>query len=140
MTEPATMIEPNQAEVFGGIVPYLVLSDASAAAAFYQQAFGARELCRYPPDDQGRYMHIHLHVNGGSLMLCDPFPDHGYPYQAPQDYSLHMRVADVDASWQRAVDAGAEVLQPLQKMFWGDRYGELRDPFGVLWSIAAPDA
>jgi uncharacterized glyoxalase superfamily protein PhnB len=51
---------------------------------------------------------------------------------------LHLQVDDVDAWWQRAVDAGAEIVLPLQKMFWGDRYGQLRDPFGVLWSMSQP--
>ncbi len=54
-------------------------------------------------------------------------------------YTLHMKVDDVDFWWKRAVDAGAEVVLPLQRMFWGDRYGQLRDPFGVLWSMGQPD-
>ena len=60
--------------VLGGVVPFLNVSNAGAAADFYVRAFGAREVFRYPPDEQGRTMHIHLHVNGGSLMLSDPFP------------------------------------------------------------------
>lgn len=132
--------ETAAAPVLGGVFPYLAVSDASAAAAFYVAAFGAREVFRHPPDEQGRTMHIHLHVNGGSLMLSDPFPEHGYPQQPPQGYTLHMRVDDVDAWWRRAVDAGAEVALPLQRMFWGERYGQLRDRFGVDWSLSAPDA
>jgi PhnB protein len=128
-----------EVEVKGGIAPYLSVSDASKAAEFYVKAFGATEAFRYPPDDKGRYLHIHLYVNGGSLMLSDPFPDHGHPHQPAQDYTLHMRVDDVDAWWKRAVDAGAEVVLPLQRMFWGDRYGQLRDPFGVLWSMGMRD-
>lgn len=125
--------------VKGGVVPYLSVRDAAAAADFYIKAFGATEAFRYPPDDKGRYLHIHLYVNGGSLMLADPFPDHGHPHQPAQGYTLHMKVDDVDAWWKRAVDAGAEVVLPLQRMFWGDRYGQLRDPFGVLWSMGMPD-
>ena len=128
-----------EVEVKGGIAPYLSVSDASKAAEFYVKAFGAKEAFRYPPDEKGRYLHIHLYINGGSLMLCDPFPDHGHPLQAAQGYTLHMRVDDVDAWWKRAVDAGAEVVLPLQRMFWGDRYGQLRDPFGVLWSMGMRD-
>jgi uncharacterized glyoxalase superfamily protein PhnB len=130
---------PPPVEVKGGVVPYLSVSDAAAAADFYIKAFGATEAFRYPPDDKGRYMHIHLYVNGGSLMLCDPFPEHGHPHKAAEGYTLHMKVDDVDAWWKRAVDAGAEVVLPLQRMFWGDRYGQLRDPFGVLWSMGMPD-
>jgi len=90
-----------------------------------------------PPDDQGRTMHIHLHINGGSVMLSDPYPEHGHPLQPPQAFTLHLQVNDVDAWWGRAVAAGAEVKIPLQLMFWGDRYGQLCDPFGVTWSLAA---
>jgi uncharacterized glyoxalase superfamily protein PhnB len=128
-----------EVEVKGGLAPYLNVSDASKAAEFYVKAFGAEEAFRYPPDDKGRYLHIHLYINGGSLMLADPFPDHGHPHQPAQGYTLHMRVDDVDAWWKRAVDAGAEVVLPLQRMFWGDRYGQLRDPFGVLWSMGMRD-
>jgi PhnB protein len=125
----------TQPEVLGGIVPYLSLDGASRAAEFYASAFGAHEVFRYPTDDKGRTMHIHLHLNGGSLMLSDAYPEHGHPHQAAQGYTLHLKVDDVDSWWQRAVAAGAEVVLPLQKMFWGDRYGQLRDPFGVLWSM-----
>jgi uncharacterized glyoxalase superfamily protein PhnB len=90
-----------------------------------------------PLDAQGRTMHIHLYINGGSVMLSDPYPEHGHPLQAPQAFTLHLQVDDVDAWWERAVQAGAEVRLPLQLMFWGDRYGQLSDPFGVTWSLAA---
>ena len=135
MTTAAAAPTP-QPQVLGGIVPYLSLDGASRAAAFYEEAFGAREVFRHPTDDQGRSMHIHLYLNGGSLMLADPFPEHGHPHQPAQGYTLHLKVDDVDTWWQRAVAAGAEVVLPLQKMFWGDRYGQVRDPFGVLWSMA----
>jgi len=135
MTTAAAAHTP-QPQVLGGIVPYLSLDGASRAAAFYAKAFGAREVFRHPTDDQGRSMHIHLYLNGGSLMLADPFPEHGHPHQPAQGYTLHLKVDDVDTWWQRAVAAGAEVVLPLQKMFWGDRYGQVRDPFGVLWSMA----
>jgi uncharacterized glyoxalase superfamily protein PhnB len=124
----------------GGVVPYLNVSNAAAAADFYVKAFGAQEMLRYPPDEKGRTMHIHLHLNGGSLMLSDPFPEHGCSTTEPQGYSLLIPVKDIDAAFQRAVDAGATVIMPVQKMFWGDRYGQLRDPFGVTWAMNAPDA
>src|SRR5262245_30556381 len=124
---------------FGGIVPYLTLDGASRAVEFYLKAFGAREVFRYPTDAQGRTMHIHLYLNGGSLMLGDAYPEHGHPHQPAQGYTLHLKVDDVDRWWQRALEAGAEVVLPLQLMFWGDRYGQVRDPFGVLWSMAQPN-
>ncbi|HJZ31190.1 MAG TPA: VOC family protein [Hyphomicrobiaceae bacterium] len=128
----------KQPDVLGGIVPYLLLDGASKAAEFYGRAFGAREVFRHPNDDKGRTMHIHLYINGGSLMLSDAYPEHGHPHKPAQGYTLHLKVDDVDSWWQRAVDAGAEVVLPLQKMFWGDRYGQLKDPFGVLWSMGQP--
>jgi PhnB protein len=138
MATAATSVEAASAQVLGGIVPYLELDGASKAAAFYAEAFAAREVFRYPTDEEGRTMHIHLHINGGSLMLSDPYPEHGHPHKPAQGYTLHLKVDDVDAWWQRAVAAGVEVAVPLQKMFWGDRYGQLRDPFGVLWSMGQP--
>jgi uncharacterized glyoxalase superfamily protein PhnB len=129
-----------QPEVLGGVVPYLCLDGATKAAAFYRKAFGATEAFAMPPDDQGRTMHVHLYINGGSLMLSDPYPEHGCGYEPAKGYTLHMRPDDLDAWWKRAVDAGCDVVLPLQKMFWGERYGQLRDPFGVLWSMSRPDA
>lgn len=125
-------------QVLGGVAPYLTVEGASRASEFYQRAFGATEVARHPVDDKGRTMHIHLYVNGGSLMLSDPYPEHGHPFRTPQAFTLHLHVTNVDAWWKRAVDAGAEIVLPLQVMFWGDRYGQLRDPFGVLWSLAEP--
>ncbi|MFO1057849.1 MAG: VOC family protein [Dongiaceae bacterium] len=128
----------QQPQVLGGVVPYLMVEGAIKASGFYERAFGAREVGRHPPDAQGRTMHVHLHLNGGSLMLSDPFPEHGHPLQPPQAFSLLLKVDDVEALWQRAVAAGAEVVMPLADMFWGDRYGQLRDPFGIVWGLAAP--
>jgi PhnB protein len=138
----ASNSEPTQQqaampEILSGVVPYLEVKGASAAAEFYGKAFGAREVYRQSVDEQGRTMHIHLYINGGSVMLSDAFPEHGHPHREPQGYTLHMKVDDGDRWWQRAVDAGATIVLPLQLMFWGERYGQLRDPFGVLWSISA---
>ena len=123
-------------QVLGGVAPYLGVSNAGEAAAFYVKALGANEVMRMPPDDKGRYMHIHLVINGGSLMLADAFPDHGHPLETPGAFTLHLQVDDADAWWKRAVDAGAESLMPVTDMFWGDRYGQFIDPFGQVWSVA----
>jgi PhnB protein len=133
-SDPAT---PAPA-VLGGIIPYLSVNGASAAAAFYQRAFSAVEVARHPPDEQGRTMHIHLHINGSSLMLSDAYPEYGHPLEKPQAFNLTLQVNDIDRWWDRAIAAGAESVLPVQKMFWGDRYGQLRDPFGVLWSMNEP--
>ena len=133
---PAAVME--QPPVLGGVVPYLAVDGASKASEFYQKAFGATVAAAIPPDESGRTMHIHLRINGGSVMLSDPYPEYGHPLNAPQAFNLHMQVDDVDAWWSRAVQAGAEIVLPLQEMFWGDRYGQLRDPFGVVWAMGAP--
>ncbi len=140
MPEQAKSPDPGHGgavEVLGGVTPYLQLDGAGKAADFYVKAFDAMEMMRMPPDEKGRYMHIHLYLNGGSLMLCDPFAEHGYPDVKPHGYTLHLQVDDVDPAWKRAVDAGCEVVVPVQRMFWGHRYGVVRDPFGVMWSIAS---
>ncbi|HTJ25344.1 MAG TPA: VOC family protein [Candidatus Limnocylindria bacterium] len=130
--------ETLAAEVKGGAVPYLQVDGAMKAADFYERAFGAQRVAFYPPDEAGRTMHVHLYVNGGSVMLTDPYPEHGYPLEKPQGFNVLLEVDDIDAWWKRAVDAGATVVTPLSEMFWGARYGQLRDPFGVLWSMNQP--
>jgi PhnB protein len=128
----------SPAQVLGGVIPYLQLDGATKAAEFYERAFGATVVARHPVDEKGRTMHIHLHINGTSVMLSDPYPDYGHPLEKPQAFNLTLQVKDIDAWWERAVAAGATVVMPIEKMFWGDRYGQLRDPFGVLWSMNQP--
>jgi uncharacterized glyoxalase superfamily protein PhnB len=110
-------------------------------AYVWQKLIRARNeltVSRVPVDEKGRTMHVHLYINGGSLMMSDPYPEHGHPFQTPQGITIHMKVDDVDASWKRAVDAGCTVTMELADMFWGDRYGQLKDPFGFHWSMGAP--
>ena len=124
----------------GGVTPHITIRDRKAAEAieFYKKAFGAEEQMRHPTDD-GRLMHAHLKINGGSLMLHDDFPEHmGGPAQPSASLVLHLDVPDADAAWKRALDAGAEVRFELADQFWGDRYGQVKDPFGFIWSIGAP--
>ena len=128
--------QPALPPVVGGIVPYLSPSNANAAADFYVKAFAAENIYRIEPDEQGRTMHIHLRINGNSLMLSDAYPEHGYPAEKPAAFTLHLQVDDVDAWFDRAIAAGCESLLPVQLMFWGDRYGQLKDPYGFSWSIA----
>ena len=124
----------------GGITPHITIRDRKAPDAidFYKKAFGAEELMRHPTDD-GRLMHASLKMNDGYLMLNDDFPEHmGGPAQPAASFVLHLSVPDADAAWKRALDAGAEVRFELADQFWGDRYGQLKDPFGFIWSIGAP--
>jgi uncharacterized glyoxalase superfamily protein PhnB len=121
--------------VKGGVVPYLIVDGAMKAADFYQRAFGAETVFAHPVDDKGRTMHVHLYINGSSVMLSDAFPEHGCAFETPQGFNVTLPVDDIDARFQRAVEAGATVVMPVADMFWGDRYGQLRDPFGVLWAM-----
>ena len=131
----ATPIEAGQQTITGGVAPYLNVDGAIKAADFYVRAFGADDVARIPPDDKGRSMHCHVRINGGSVMISDFYPEHGHPFAAPQAFTLHLQVEDFDAWWNRATAAGAQVVQAPHDAFWGDRYGMLKDPFGVTWSI-----
>lgn len=126
----------------GGLTPHLTIRDnkGTEAVAFYQRAFAAKEVGRHLADDGKRLMHAHLHVNGASLMLHDDFPEHNGNTAAspPASVVLHLQVDDADAWWDRAVKAGAEITFPLADQFWGDRYGQVKDPFGHTWSIGCP--
>ena len=124
--------------VRGGVAPYLMIDGAAKAADFYKRALGAEEAYRYPVDDKGRTMHIHLYINGGSVMLSDFYPEHGFSPEKPQAFNLGLSIKDVDAWWKRIVDAGGTIVMPLEKQFWGDRYGQVRDPFGITWALFTP--
>jgi PhnB protein len=124
--------------VKNGLLPYVTVDGALKAAEFYTRAFSAEQAFVVPPDEQGRTMHVHLYINGSSLMLSDAYPEHGHPFKTHQGFSLQLVVDDIDIWWERAVAAGVEVVMPVERMFWGDRYGQLRDPFGVLWAMNEP--
>lgn len=122
--------------VYGGIAPYLMMQDAKKASQFYQDNFGAVELREPHLDDKGRVLNLQLKVNGASLMLMDPMDDYGYPFQPFQGFTLHMQLNDgIEAFWEKAVAAGCQVEMPLGPQFWGDTYGQFKDPFGVSWSV-----
>ena len=123
----------------GGITAYLTVEGAQKVAAFYEKAFDGKIVASMPPDEKGRTMHVHLYINGASVMLSDAYPEQGHPYVAPGGYSLVLNVdSDIDAKYQRAVDAGCTATMPPSDMFWGDRYGQLKDPFGVTWAMNQP--
>ena len=126
----------------GGVTPYLTIRErrGAQAADWYVRALGAEELDRKPAEDGVRLIHCHLRINGGHVMLSDDFPEyHGLvDAPSPSGVTLHLQVDDPDAWWTRATAAGAEVRMELADQFWGDRYGQLRDPFGHMWSIGGP--
>lgn len=124
-----------------GVAPHLTIPSRGGQAAieFYTRAFGAQELIRHLAEDGERLMHAHLRINGGSVLLNDEFPEWtGQQDVQPAGFTIHLQVDDADEWWSRAMIAGAEPLMPLADQFWGDRYGQLRDPFGHKWSIGSP--
>jgi PhnB protein len=129
---------------YHSITPYLTCRDAERAIEFYQQAFGARLKgggVMKGPD--GKVMHAELVIGDSVIMLADEYPAFGSV--SPQSIGgsatgLHIYVEDVDSAFDRAVKAGAIVEMPVGDMFWGDRYGKLKDPFGHKWSIATHTA
>jgi PhnB protein len=120
------------------VTPHLVIKGAAKAIDFYTRAFGAREHGRMDGPG-GSVGHAELQIGDSLIYLADEWP--GAPAQSPQSLKgssvvVHLYVEDVDAAFQRALGAGATVAQPLMDMFWGDRFGQVRDPFGHLWSLA----
>ena len=122
----------------GGVIAYLNVEGAQKASEFYQKAFGATQAHIYPPDEQGRTMHVHLYIHDGSVMLSDPFPEHGCGYEPVKGVSLMFPVDDVDAWFDRAVKTGCTGNMPPADMFWGDRYAQVKDPFNVTWAMVGP--
>src|SRR5215207_3386377 len=133
LTQTKPLAEPKQT-----ITPHLVVRGAATASKWYQQALGAEERGRVPVPG-GRFLQIELRFGDSTVMIADEFPDLGVvsPLSVGGTVgALAIRTDDVDALWQRAVQAGAEVSRPLQEVFWGDRHGEIFDPFGHRWALA----
>ena len=120
------------------ITAHIVVQGAERAAAFYRDAFGAEELSRIPTPD-GRLMSVQLRIGDSVLHVADEFPEMGVlapPTIGGTPVVLALDVADADGVFAQAMAAGAAVRQPLADMFWGDRHGQLEDPFGHRWNIA----
>ncbi len=120
------------------ITPHLVCAGAAEAIDWYVRALGAVELMRLPAPD-GKLMHASLRIGNSTIMLNDEAPEWGA--MGPKSLggspvTLHYYVENVDAAFQRAVDAGATSKMAPEDMFWGDRYGVLIDPWGHSWSMA----
>jgi PhnB protein len=121
------------------VTPYLTVNDGARALDFYARAFGARETVRMPGPG-GKVMHAEFRVGDSLVMLSDEFPGMSTS-KAPTTLggttgSLFLYVKDVDSAFTKAVAAGCTSLMPPTDMFWGDRFGKLRDPFGNEWSMA----
>lgn len=120
------------------VTPHLICAGAAAAIEFYKKAFNATEKSRLPGPN-GRLMHGAVQIGDSTVMLVDEMPEHGA--LGPKalkgtPVTIHLYVPDVDAFTAQAVRAGAKLTMPVADMFWGDRYGQLEDPFGHRWSVA----
>ncbi len=121
------------------VTPYLIVDGAAKAIEFYKKALGAEERFRLPGPGGG-VMHAEIQIGDSVIMLSDANPAWGA--KSPKAYggsptSLMLYVTDVDSAYKKAVDAGAEGMEPPTDMFWGDRMGRISDPFGHQWSIAS---
>ncbi len=130
-------------DVVPALSPYLTVGDAAAAIDFYVNAFNAVELGRVPGPG-GKLVHAAIQINGSTVLLSDDFPEYNDGKSSTPvalggtPVTLHLTVADVDARYQQALDAGATVVAALEDQFWGDRSGVVRDPFGHHWSMGQP--
>ena len=140
-TTMATMPKPStpahQPQHYHTASPYLTVSDAAAALDFYKRAFGATELMRLtgPGDKIG---HAEIMIGNSRIMLSDEFPGFGLSPQSlgGSPVKIHLYVEDVDALAKQAVAAGAKIIRPVEDQFYGDRSGQLADPFGHLWIVS----
>ncbi len=125
-------------EGYHTVTPDLAFRDAAQAIEFYKRAFGARELMRFKTPE-GKIGHAELKIGSSIVMLCDENPQGGCASPTSLNGTtvmLFLYVEDVDATVQQAVKAGATVVMPAADMFWGDRMGQVQDPFGHRWSVA----
>jgi uncharacterized glyoxalase superfamily protein PhnB len=124
-----------------GLIPHLICTPCADALEFYKKAFGAEEVHRMPGPD-GRLMHAAMRIDGRFIFLADDFPEYcgGKPHDpnalGGTPVTIHRYVKDCDSVINRATKAGATTIMPASDMFWGDRYGLVKDPFGHHWALA----
>jgi len=128
-------------EHLGTVTPRLVVGDGGAAIDFYREAFGAEEIGERFTDPDGKVIHAELRIGSSVVMVTEEVPDAAAPARGPgSDGAVTAIMAtyweDVDAAWQRALEAGAEVVYPLADQFYGERGGRVRDPFGQQWMMS----
>jgi uncharacterized glyoxalase superfamily protein PhnB len=120
------------------VTPHIVCRDAVAAIEFYKKAFGATD-CGQMLAPNGKLIHGMIRIGDSAVMLAEETPDWGAlsPLTLKgSPVTLHVYVENADQAFQRAIAAGATSVMEPADMFWGDRYGVLKDPFGHNWSIA----
>ena len=125
-------------EGYHTVTPYLTVKDGARAIEFYKNAFGAKEIFKMAGPD-GKIGHAELQIGDSRIMLGSESPQMGT--HSPETLKgspvgIFLYLEDVDASFKRALGAGAKEKQPPTDMFWGDRYGKLTDPFGHEWHLA----
>ena len=122
---------------YHSLTPHLTVDGAAKYVEFLQRAFGATE-ARQAPGPGGKLMHAQVRIGDSFLMFNDDFPEFGAPPIAQGHWPvvLNLYVPDADAAFDRAVKAGCKVTMPLADQFWGDRYGQVKDPFGFSWAIS----
>lgn len=123
---------------YHSITPVLIVKNGDEAIEFYKNGFGVEERCRMKAPD-GRVAHAELRLGDSVFMLSDEYPEmkcHSPKTIGGSPVSMYVYVDDVDSIFNKAISAGAKVLDPVKDQFWGDRHGRLEDPFGHLWSIA----
>ena len=129
---------PAIPEGFHSVTPHITLRDAAQAIDFYKQAFGAKELGRILTPD-GKVMHAAIRIGDSLIMMNDEFPGMGCASSETlggTNITLHIQTEAVDSLFDRAVQAGAKATMQVANQFWGDRYGQVVDPFGQRWSLA----
>lgn len=123
---------------YHSVTPYLIVDNAAKAIEFYKKVFDAKEQMRMPKPD-GKVGHAELEIGTSKIMLADEFPEMNA--RSPQVYggtpvSIHLYVENVDEVAKLATQNGATIVRPLENMFYGDRSGTIKDPFGHVWYIS----
>ena len=128
---------------FHSVTPHMVIKNAGEAMDFYVKALGAVEISRFEMPGMGLLAHGLLKIGDSFVMVADEFPPE---FGCPDAFSpatakgttiaLQIYTEDVDALYQRAIDAGCESIFEPMDAFWGDRYGQVRDPYGHHWAVA----
>jgi PhnB protein len=138
MKKPAKKKVSKVPKGYAVLTPHLTVKGAAQAIDFYKHAFGAKERMRMAAPG-GRIGHAELQIGPCAFMLADEFPGTACPSPATLNgtaSSFYLYVDRVDASFARALEAGATSVMPPMDMFYGDRMGTLKDPFGHIWTLA----
>ncbi len=129
----------DESQAPASVIPHLVVKGLADALEFYKRAFGMEEVMRMPSPDGSSIVHAELRYGNGSIFLVDEFPHWGSTAPVTlggTPVAINLQVTDIDSAFRKAVEAGAEVAMEPADMFWGDRYGKLRCPFGHEWAMA----